>query len=248
MKICKSCGSEFNSSGSFCSKRCQGKYASTFVKNHKCNFKNKHAPFGRWTCTKCGQIFETRTKMFEHTRTHRLNPDKKEAWNKGLTKETDPRIMKGVETFSKKYKEGLITPSFLGKHFTEEQRKKISDSMKKAHAEGRAHNIGQSRWNNEPSYPEKFFIKVIENEFENKNYQREFPFFKYSLDFAWVNEKKVLEIDGEQHERFNEYKERDKKKDELLLKNGWKVLRIKWKDVMKETKYWIKVAKSFIDS
>lgn len=34
---------------------------------------------------------------------------------------------------------------------------KISESMKKAHAEGRAWNIGKSRWNNEPSYPEKFF-------------------------------------------------------------------------------------------
>lgn len=193
-------------------------------------------------------IFETRAKLFKHTRNHRANPDEKCAWNKGLTKETDPRIKLSSENLSKKYKEGLFIPSFLGKHFTKEQIKKISDSMKKAHAEGRAHNIGQSRWNNEPSYPEKFFIKVIENEFENKNYQREFPFFKYSLDFAWVNEKKVLEIDGEQHERFKEYKERDKKKDELLLKNGWKVLRIKWKDVMKDSKYWIKVAKSFIDS
>lgn len=28
--------------------------------------------------------------------------------------------------------------------------------MKLAHKEHRAHNIGQSRWNNEPSYPEKF--------------------------------------------------------------------------------------------
>ena len=34
--------------------------------------------------------------------------------------------------------------------------------MKRAHAEGRAHNIGTCRWNNEPSYPEQFFMKVIE--------------------------------------------------------------------------------------
>ena len=44
-----------------------------------------------------------------------------------------------------------------------ETKAKISESMKRAHLEGRAWNIGKSRWNNEPSYPEIFFIKVIEN-------------------------------------------------------------------------------------
>jgi len=46
---------------------------------------------------------------------------------------------------------------------------KMSKAMKKAHAEGRAHNIGTSRWNNEPSWPEQFFMKVIENEFQIVN-------------------------------------------------------------------------------
>lgn len=185
--------------------------------------------------------------MFQHTKSHRLNPNEKSVWNKGLTKETDPRIKKGAETFSKRYKEGKIVPSFLGKHFTEEQRKKISNSMKKAHAEGRAHNIGTCRWNNKPSYPEEFFMKVIENEFTDKNYQREMPFIKYSLDFAWPHKKKVIEIDGEQHERFEEYRLRDQQKDELLKEHGWEVLRIKWKDMMANTKIWIKISKEFIN-
>lgn len=90
-------------------------------------------------------------------------------------------------------------------------------------------------------------MKVIENEFFDKNYIREYPFKKYSLDFAWVHKKKVVEIDGEQHERFEEYKNRDKEKDKLLKENGWKVIRIKWKDIMKEPKYWIEIAKEFID-
>ena len=119
--------------------------------------------------------------------------------------------------------------------------------MKKAHKEGRAHNIGSSRWNNEPSYPEKFFMKVIENEFNDKNYQREYPFGKYSLDFAWIDKKCCIEIDGEQHDRFKEYKQRDIKKDTLLKENGWKILRIKWKDLYKNSKEIIKKAKEFID-
>jgi very-short-patch-repair endonuclease len=118
--------------------------------------------------------------------------------------------------------------------------------MKIAHSEGRPWNIGQSRWNNEPSYPEKFFMSVIENEFEDKNYTREYPFNKYSLDFAWVEKRRAIEIDGEQHQRFAEYAERDTIKDSLLLENGWEVLRIEWKDMYNNTKEKIDEAKKFI--
>lgn len=123
---------------------------------------------------------------------------------------------------------------------------KISKSMKIAHGEGRAWNIGKSRWNNEPSYPEKFFMKVIENEFEDKQYIREFPFIKYSIDFAWPHLKMAIEIDGEQHERFPEYAERDRLKDELLIENGWKILRISWKELYNNTKEKIQESKEFI--
>lgn len=137
------------------------------------------------------------------------------------------------------------TKSFLGKHHSEETRKVISDKMKVAHAEGRAWNIGKSRWNNEPSYPEKFVMEVIANEFIDKQYKRELPFSKYSLDFAWEHKKRVIEIDGEQHER-EDYKKRDEQKDKLLVESGWKVMRIKWKDMYKDTKTWIEKMKEFI--
>lgn len=244
MKVCKFCGSEFeNGSGSFCSRSCQGKWSVANSNKHT----GYRSEFGRWKCTVCGFIAESRAKLFKHTKSHRLNPDEKCVWNKGLTKDTDIRLKKFGESFSKKVKDGLIIPSFLGKHFTKEQKQKISNGMKKAHAEGRAHNIGTCRWNNKPSYPEQFFMKVIENEFDDKDYEREYPFIRFALDFAWVHKKKVIEIDGDQHERFEEYKLRDKEKDRLLIENGWQVLRIKWKDMMKDSKYWIKIAKEFID-
>lgn len=119
--------------------------------------------------------------------------------------------------------------------------------MKKAHAEGKAWNIGQSRWNNEPSYPEAFFMEVIENEFEDKEYIREYPFGIYSLDFAWEHKKRCIEIDGEQHQRFEDYQERDKRKDKVIKENNWECLRIVWKEFYKDTKYWIKITKEFID-
>lgn len=135
---------------------------------------------------------------------------------------------------------------------SQETKQKISNSMKKAHAEGRAHNIGQSRWNNEPSYPEQWFMNVIENEFSDKNYIREYPFFKYSLDFAWPDKKFCVEIDGAQHYRNNseglKQQKRDREKDELLAANGWYEIRISWKTICLNTLNFISFVKNAIDT
>jgi len=138
--------------------------------------------------------------------------------------------------------------SINNKNRNPEVNKKISESMKKAHSEGRAWNIGKSRWNNEPSYPEQFFMKVIENEFIDKNYINEYPIGIYSADFCWPHINKVIEIDGDQHQRFEEYKERDKRKDEFLSKEGYQVLRIIWKDMFNNPKEKIKECFEFIHS
>lgn len=203
-------------------------------------------------CQFCNKECKNNNSLKNHERTCPQNPNRnykngmtgKCAWNKGLTKETDERVKHYGETLKQHYKEGKIT-NFHKQ--TEETKKKISESMKLAHKEGRAHNIGECRHNNEPSYPEKWFMRVIENEFSNKNYIREFPFYRYFLDFAWPDLKICIEIDGEQHERFEEYKERDIKKDELLKQEGWKELRISWKECCKNPKYYISLAKQLFE-
>ena len=124
---------------------------------------------------------------------------------------------------------------------------RLSNLMKERHEQGLAHNIGQSRWNNEPSYPEKWTMQVIANEFQDKAYTREYPFHKYSLDFVWLHKKKVIEIDGEQHDRFPEQKARDNAKDALLKKEGYDLLRLRWKDIYNDTKLFIAFMKQFID-
>lgn len=133
-----------------------------------------------------------------------------------------------------------------GTKLSDEQKQKISESMKKARSEGRANNIGKCRWNNEPSYPERFFMQVIDNEFQDKEYKKEFPFGKFSLDFAWPHKNKCIEIDGEQHEK-PEYKARDNRKNKLLKDKGWEFLRVKWKVFYKKPKLVIKILKAFID-
>lgn len=55
--------------------------------------------------------------------------------------------------------------------------------------------------------------------------QREYSIFPYFIDFAFVDLKIAIEIDGSQH-LLEDRLERDKKKDILLQEQGWKVIRI----------------------
>lgn len=205
-------------------------------------------------CKKCKKQFTKNGIGSHYFRSHTkkgkahdpfLNVVRK-GWNKGLTKETDNRVKKITDKIIDGYKSGRLKAHFKGKTHSTEVRLKLSNSMKKAHKENRAWNIGKSRWNNKPSYPESLFMKVIENDFDDKNYKREFSFDRYSLDFAWIDKKKCIEIDGEQHERFQEIKDRDLKKDKLLKLNKWKILRIKWKDFYNNPKKYIRKANLFI--
>ena len=250
---CEICGKEHDGSygsGKFCCNHCRQINAAKHVKNRKSGFadnalKNR-APYGTWKCEWCNLIFETRAQLEKHN--HEVHPvPKGQPWNKGLTKETDECVAKGCKAYSDGIKIGKIKIWCQGKQLPNEMKQKISCSMKKAHIEGRAHNIGECRWNNKPSYPEKWFMDVIENEFTNKEYIREFPFHKYSLDFAWVKLKKCIEIDGEQHYRDEVQMIRDKAKDKLLKEEGWKVLRLDWRWVYNNTKDAIKLAKEFIE-
>ena len=83
------------------------------------------------------------------------------------------------------------------------------------------------RKRNEPSYPEKCFIKFLEENEYDKKYliEREYPVFPYYIDFAFVGFRVAVEIDGSQHVLDEERIERDKDKDNVLVSDGWKVLR-----------------------
>jgi len=131
-------------------------------------------------CKHCGKEYSEKGIGSHIWRSHgegkNFKPSKgKTSWNNGLSKENDERVKKGSIKWKENLNAGKFKPHQLGKPLSEEHKQNISGSMKKAHKERRAWNIGMSRWNNEPSYPEEFFMKVISNEFEDKKYINEYP-------------------------------------------------------------------------
>jgi very-short-patch-repair endonuclease len=97
--------------------------------------------------------------------------------------------------------------------------------------------VENGTWNcwrkrNQPSYAEQYVMNILEA--YGVEYEYEKPMGRYSVDFAFNDKKIALEIDGKQHEDPSRV-ESDKRKDEFLLQNGWRVYRIKWHGVYNET-------------
>ena len=106
-----------------------------------------------------------------------------------------------------------------------ELRKKLSDIIKL-----KVENGTHSGWKfrNEISYPEKFFMNVLNN--NDISYIHDKPAGKYFIDFAIEQKKIALEIDGKQH-LLTERKLKDEEKDAFLIKNNWIVYRIPWNNI-----------------
>lgn len=243
------CGKEHEGSygsGRFCCIECRRHYNSkignqTAIKNgnKKCNFNcnktnNGRASYGTWKCSICGKIFETRAKLIEHN--HQFHPiPKGQVWNKNLTKETDKRVAKGAKTLTDGYKSGRIIAHNKGKHHSEEEKQKISKSMKKYLNENPDKVPYILNHSSKESYPEQYFRTVFKNE--------NFPLFVqnkyingYFLDFAFEDKKVYIEIDGEQHYVDQKIIEHDKIRTEKLNTTEWKcICRIRWSKFQKLT-------------
>lgn len=234
---CEFCGEKFESKLDLkkhlpiCEKRT--KYGST-----------KH---GNWKCS-CGEVFETRRKFFEHKKQMK-HYDYKGSASSEMCCCKFCGIVKTRITFHEKYcKENPNRISIIGHKHSDEERKQISERMKRLHAEGKAFSWADLSKRKEPSWPEKWFIKALKNEFgylENKDYEREVKFYSFSLDFVFPG-KKVIEIDGSQHKRSEYQKDCDRRKDEKLKQDGWKELRIDWDECFKNPKESLQGVKAFL--
>lgn len=137
-----------------------------------------------------------------------------------------------------------VDGSTKGLKLTNEQKKKISNGVKKAHDEGRGHTW-KNRYLN-PIYAEQWLYGFLDA--KNIQYEKEVPFKGFFLDVVIGN--KVIEIDGEQHydvDRFPEQQERDTRKDTLLKENGFEELRLRWSLIQSDKENQIKILESFLN-
>lgn len=112
----------------------------------------------------------------------------------------------------------------IGYKHTDESRQK----MRVKRLEWMKNNPEKTAWRTSNfSYPERvFYKKLIELDFDKKYLIiREKHIHPYFVDFAFINEKVAVEIDGSQH-LLPEKKEIDNKKDELLKSQDWRIFRV----------------------
>lgn len=98
-------------------------------------------------CKFCGNHCKNGNSLRNHERLCKLNPERQEsswvkwnetheAWNKGLTKETDERLKKFGEALSAKYKGTEEGKRIFGHPHTEETKRKMSELAKQRHFGG----------------------------------------------------------------------------------------------------------------
>ena len=211
--------------------------------------------YNNWKCTVCGNVFRTRALLQIHRKDQHSEIKMTSSFTDlisydcpfcGRHRDNVRRCAKSTHILHCSKNPDRVPKK--GHKLSDEQKKLISENMKKAHAEGRAGTF-PSRKKCEHSYPERWLISVLETHFnmkENIDYVTEFYFHKQFLDFAWVEKKLCIEIDGAQHKRFQDRIENDHKKDENLKNNGWKELRLDWTYVMHNTQEAIQKIKIFL--
>jgi very-short-patch-repair endonuclease len=117
----------------------------------------------------------------------------------------------------------------LNRVVTQQTREKLRQAQLKLIAEGK-HKGWQSRSKCKRSYAEQYVTDILNKNgiIEKADYQFEYRQNKWFIDFAFVDDKIAIEIDGKQH-NYPERKIKDEEKDTWLTANGWSVHRIKWK-------------------
>lgn len=197
---------------------------------------------GRFCCSKCAKSFSTRSsresinKKVSETLKGRTSPFKGTGKNYFID---ELRICKKceVEFNAKRKLQKYCSRACARSHKTEEVRKILRDRANENVKKG-LHKGWQLR--SIESYPEKFFKKVlkdnnIEFEFNKSIKKRELGInceCNYFLDFYIKKGNIDLEIDGKQHKYREEH---DLIRDNALIDNGYKVYRIRWKNINTES-------------
>lgn len=241
--ICEICGKEILNlnSNRFCSKHCRYVYIGKQVnKNgkHVCNFNKCTKCKNDWKCS-CGKNFRTKKLLINH---------KSECELKNCCKyclkifENSYKLGGHIANCNKnpnhlKHLNNIKIANGLRKNIpiSDKQKEKISKSLKlylKEHPDKIPYLLNNHR--NGESYPEKYFREIFEKDgYLLNKIQQEVKVNLYSLDFANINKKYYLEIDGEQHYVDKKIIKHDIERTEELKKLGWNGFRVRWSKFLK---------------
>lgn len=151
---------------------------------------------------------------------------------------------KGANQYTKAQSLGLPKPEIsessrqklrnanIGRKHSQEVKDKISRARRKYLAENPDMvPYKLNHYSKGSSYPERYWKKIFDK--AGLNYVEQYQIHTYQLDFALVEEKIDIEIDGDQHYLDERIIESDKRRNQYLENLGWKIIRIKWSDYKK---------------
>lgn len=251
-------------SGRFCCEKCKRHYSAvkaskTAIKNgnKKCpkNFVRVKSKYGTWKCEQCNLIFETRAKLYAHNHTKHPFP-KGSSWNKGLSKETDIRVMKqsqkAAEGFKKSIANGYINPTWSNEYWTRDKRTIKSKEAINRQLGGYHKKSGRGKkgWYKgywcDSSWELAYVIYNIDHniEFKRNTIGFEYTFngkiYKYYPDFI-LKDNSYIEIKGY-------YSELTHIKHKSFISMGYKLIVIDKNTITPYLKYTInKYGKNFIN-
>lgn len=108
-------------------------------------------------------------------------------------------------------------------------------------------NPEKTAWRkNQMSYPEKILWEKLQV-IDKYIIEPEKSFYPYFADFTILNAKVVIEVDGSQHLLPHNVK-KDKKKEDLIISKGYRVIRFKAIEVINEIEKVILKIKDFVNS
>lgn len=113
----------------------------------------------------------------------------------------------------------------MGKVMDKLTKKKISNSLKKSHANNNHPGWKHVNIKTRRSRAEEYFYNAIIND-SFFNFIEKHNVNRYFLDFALLDFKCDVEIDGIQHFKIQKQIDHDKKRNKYLIKNGWRIYRI----------------------
>jgi len=154
------------------------------------------------------------------------------------------KIKKGGNQYTKAKELGLPKPEL-----SEVSRNKMSEASKKRKCSAKTRQkISESRikflrenpdkvpyklnhYSKGRSYAEEYWKTVLDS--NDMIYVEQYQIGPYQLDFAFLDKKIDLEIDGDQHYLDERIVKSDLRRNEYLHNLGWKIIRVKWSDFQK---------------